>query len=115
MFGSAKTAFQEIEGLLCLLMSAVLFGSGAIVHAVSWVRDGVLAGLLHDVWTVNAHALNLRTGPSMTHAILQPLPQETRVTLLGEQTQVEDTAWVKVRTREGVPVEGWVNREGLRQ
>ncbi len=58
---AAKGAVHEIEGLICLLMSAVLFGSGAVVHAGARVRMAIER--LQTAWAApapNAHAGTLQ-------------------------------------------------------
>lgn len=57
---------------------------------------------------VRVSFLNLRTGPGITHSIIQTLPTGTKVTLLGRNSS---STWTRVQLADGS--KGWVNARYL--
>jgi hypothetical protein len=63
------------------------------------------------VLRVNVDNLNMRSAAGTTAPVTIVLTRDAEVTLLGEESQVEASTWVRVRAGEA---EGWVNRAFLR-
>ena len=66
-------------------------------------------------WYVNTVNLNLRQDPGVNQPVLQALPMNTRVVIMGEQKKIGDSIWAKIKTVDGNIQEGWVNQAFLRK
>lgn len=84
-----------------LVRTENFFGNAPIIRYADAAANGVIAAT-----TINA--TNLRAGPSVAFEVLNVIPPNTEVALLG---QSRDRAWWFVSTPLG---EGWVSKETLR-
>jgi uncharacterized protein YgiM (DUF1202 family) len=75
----------------------------------------LLLGTEVKYWYVNTINLNLRQYPGANQPVLQTLPMNTRVVLVGEKRKLGVNTWVKVKTIDGTIQEGWVNEAFLRK
>ncbi|MFN0088207.1 MAG: SH3 domain-containing protein [Blastocatellia bacterium] len=112
----AQGQSQGNSTLVALLFLMVLALAGWIAwktyrESPPTVRPGITSTATPVERWINADNVNLRAQPDERSRILNTLPRNTRVVLLGEyQTEPDGTTWAKVRVQAGTSAvqDGWV-------
>lgn len=104
---SGRAGLLVAAGILSIAAIAGLAMMGRVSES-PWVRASPNQRTTKA--RVTAPNLNLRSGPGATKPVVATLPRNSQVILLGEQQDIDGTAWVRVRSNNQ---NGWVSAKHL--